>query len=97
MKNTLLLAMLFSSSVFAQGTTYMDKDGRNIGYSQQYGNYTTYTDKNGNTGYSYSDGRTTTFTGKDGRPANPYEVIPSPEPTYNSPTPINPLYTPSGR
>ena len=95
MKNALLLALLFSSSLFAQSTTYVDKDGRNIGYSTQYGNYTTYTDKNGNTGYSYSDKQTTTFTGKDGRPANPTEVIPSPEPTYQ--TPINPLYTPSGR
>ena len=79
MKKITLLALLLSSSVFAQSQVYTDKDGRNIGYSTQYGNYTTYTDKTGNTGYSFSDGQTTNFTGRDGRPANPNQVIPSPQ------------------
>lgn len=97
MKNTLIFALLLSSSVYAQSQVYTDKDGRNIGYSTQYGNYTTYTDQNGNKGFSYSDGTTTNFTGKDGRPANPSEVMPEPVYQYNTPTQINPLYQPTGR
>ena len=100
MNKTLLVAgslLVLSSSLLAQSTTYVDKDGRNIGYSTQHGNYTTYTDQSGNKGYSYSDGTTTNFTGKDGRPANPNEVIPSPPLNYNTPTQINPLYQPTGR
>lgn len=97
MKNTVILALLLSSSVFAQSQVYTDKDGRNIGYSTQYGNYTTYTDQNGNKGFSYSDGTTTNFTGKDGRPANPREVMPEPVYQYTTPTQINPLYQPTGR
>lgn len=97
MKKNLLLTLLLSSTVFAQSQVYTDKDGRNIGYSTQYGNYTTYTDQNGNKGFSYTDGTTTNFTGKDGRPANPYEVMPEPVYQYNRPTQVNPLYQPTGR
>lgn len=72
-KTFLVAGILFTlpSSLLAQSTTYVDKDGRNIGYATQYGNYTTYTNKTGDTGYSFSDGQTTNFTGRDGRPANP--------------------------
>lgn len=97
MKKITLLALLISTSVFAQSQVYTDKDGRNIGHSTQYGNYTTYTDKTGNTGYSYSDGQTTNFTGKDGRPVNPSEVMPEPVYQNNRPAPINPLFLSDGK
>ena len=97
MKKITFLALLLSSSVFAQSQVYTDKDGRNIGYSTQYGNYTTYTDQNGNKGFSYTDGTTTNFTGKNGRPANPSEVMPEPVYQYNRPAPINPLFLPNGK
>jgi hypothetical protein len=75
MKKALIVVLVLSSSVQAQ--VIMGPDGRNVGYATQYGNYTQYTDKNGNTGYSFTDGTTTTFTGKDGRVTSPDRVVPS--------------------
>lgn len=74
MKASFVLVALLA--VNAQAQVIMDENGRNIGYSQQYGNYTQYVDKNGNKGYSYTDGTTTTYTNRDGRSANPAQVVP---------------------
>lgn len=79
MKKAFLVGLLAVSGVAAaqQAQVIMGPDGRNIGYATQYGNYTQFTDKNGNTGYSYTDGQNMTFTNKNGRVASPAEVVPS--------------------
>lgn len=89
MKKALIVAIVLSSSVQAQ--VIMGPDGRNIGYATQYGNYTQFTDKNGNTGYSFTEGVNTTYTDKNGRAATPDQVMPKPMPwemplTPNYPT-----------
>ena len=98
MRASFVLVALLAGSVQAQ--VIMDENGRNVGYSQQYGKYTQYVDKDGNKGYSYSDGTTTTFTNKEGRPANPAQVMPRGVPaapvqgySYGSPAPQTGRYS----
>lgn len=87
MKTALLVGLMAASGIALaqQSQMIMGPDGRNIGSATQYGNYTQFTDKNGNTGYAYSDGQNTTFTDRNGRPAAPAQVIPQPDPYQYQP------------